>query len=90
LKRLLEGSAKLLDVKLEVLIYSTCLRGDNASYYYAERSGKKMKNWIKMTVFVDKESQTILSGDVRMGQGNDCVVLREMFERGDIPRVFIG
>ncbi len=30
-------------------------------------------------------SQTILAEDVRRGPGNDGVVLREMFERGDIP-----
>ena len=38
-----------------------------------------------MTLVVEVESQTILAEDVRMGPGNDGVVLREMFERGDIP-----
>ena len=86
LKKLLEGSAKLLDVKLEVLaVDSTGLREDNASFYYAKRSGKKRKSWTKMTIVVDVESQVILSEDVRVGPGNDGVVLREMFERGDIP-----
>ncbi|WP_457550073.1 transposase [Archaeoglobus sp.] len=86
LKKLLEESAKLLDVKLDVLaIDSTGLREDNASCYYAKRSGKKRKSWTKMTIVVDVESQVILSEDVRMGPGNDGVILREMFERGDIP-----
>lgn len=31
------------------------------------------------------ESQTILAEDVRRGLGNDGVILREMFERGEIP-----
>ncbi len=84
LKKLLEESAKLLDVKLEVLaIDSTGLREDNLSYYYAKRNRKVRKSWTKMTVVVDVRSQTILAGDVRKGQGNDG--LREMFERGDIP-----
>ncbi len=39
-----------------------------------------------MTIVVDVESQMILSEDVRAGPGNDGVVLREMFERGDIPK----
>lgn len=86
LRRLLEESSKLLDVKLEILaIDSTGLREDNASYYYAKRSGKKRRSWIKMTVVVDVESQTILSEDVRIGPGNDGVVLREMFDKGEIP-----
>jgi len=75
LRRLLEESYKLLDVKLKVLaIDSTGLRGDNASYYYAKRSGKKRKSWTKLTLVVGVESQTILSEDVRIG-GNDSVVL---------------
>lgn len=86
LKRLLEESAKLLNVKLDILaIDSTSLREDNASYYYTRWSGKKRKSWTKMTVVVGVESQAILAGDVRRGPGNDGVVLREMFERGEIP-----
>ena len=86
LKRLLEESAKLLDVKLEVLaIDSTGLREDNSSYYYAKRSGKVRKSWIKMIVVVDVESQTILAGDVRRRPENGGVVLREMFKKGEIP-----
>jgi len=85
LRRLLEESGKLLDVKLEVLaIDSTGLREDDASFYYAKKSGKKRKSWTKMTIVVDVETQVILSGDVRYGPGNDGVILREMFERGDI------
>jgi len=85
LRRLLEESSKLLDVELEILaIDSTGLREDNASYYYA-KIRKKRKSWTKMTVVVDVESQTILSEDVRMGPGNDGVVLREMFDKGKIP-----
>jgi len=58
LKRLLEESSKLLNVKSEVLVVdSTGLREDDASYYYAKRSGKVRKSWIKMTVVVDVESQ---------------------------------
>ena len=58
LKKLLEKSAKLLDVKLDILaIDSTGLREDNSSYYYAKRSGKVRKSWTKMTVVVDVESQ---------------------------------
>ena len=49
---------------------STGLREDNASYYYAKRSGKKRRSRTKMTVVVDVESQVILAGDVR----KDCVV----------------
>lgn len=49
LKKLLEESSKLLDVKLDILaIDSTGLREDDASYYYAKRSGKKRKSWTKM------------------------------------------
>ena len=84
LKRLLEESAKLLDVKLDILAIDTGLREDK-SYYYAKRSGKVRKSWTKMTVVVDVESQVILAGDIRKGPGNDGVVLREMFERGEIP-----
>ena len=58
LKKLLEESSRLLDVKLDILaIDSTGLREDNASYYYAKRTGKKRKNWTKMTVVVDVRSQ---------------------------------
>jgi len=58
LKELLEESSKLLDVKLEVLaIDSTGLREDDASYYYAKRSGKVRRGWTKMTVVVDVDSQ---------------------------------
>ena len=86
LKRLLEESSKLLDVKLEVLaVDSTGLREDNSSFYYAKRSGKKRKSWTKLTVVVDVESQMILAEDVRKGPGNDGVVLRETFEKGEIP-----
>ena len=64
-----------MDMKLKVLtIDSTGLRGDNASYYYAKRSGKKRRSWTKLTLVVDVESQMILSEDVRIG-GNDDVVL---------------
>ncbi|RLI85953.1 MAG: hypothetical protein DRP01_05215 [Archaeoglobales archaeon] len=55
------------------------------SYYYAKRSGKKRKSWIKMTVVVNVESQMILAEDVRRGLGNDGIILREMVEEGDIP-----
>ena len=86
LKKLLEESAKLLNVKLEVLaIDSTGLREDNASFYYAKRSGKKRKSWTKMTIVVDYDSQAILSANVGIGPGNDGLILREMVERGDIP-----
>jgi len=85
-KEVVGESSKLLNVKLEVLaIDSTGLREDNASCYYAKKSGKKRKSWTKMTIVVDVESQMILSEDVRVGPGIDGVVLREMFDRGDIP-----
>ena len=87
---MLEESAKLLDVKLEVLAIDTGLREDNASYYYAKRSGKERKSWTKMTLVVDIESQVILAEDVREGPGNDGVILREMFEREEIPPCLIG
>ncbi len=49
LRKLLEGSAKLLNVKLEVLaIDSTGLREDNASFYYARKSGRERKSWRKL------------------------------------------
>jgi len=70
LRKLLEESAKLLDVKEEI---------------YAKRSGKKRKSWTKMTIVVDVETQVILSEDVRIGPGNDGVILRGMVENGDIP-----
>jgi len=58
LRELLEESAKLLDVKLEVLtVDSNRLREDNASCYYTKRSGKKRMSWTKMTIVVDVESQ---------------------------------
>ncbi len=57
LKRLLEESSKLLNVKLEVLAIDSRLREDNASYCYAKGSGKKRKSWIKITVVVDVEPQ---------------------------------
>jgi len=41
-------------VKLEVLaVDSTGLIEDNSSFYYAKRSGKVRKSWIKMTVVID-------------------------------------
>ena len=43
-----------------------------------------------MTVVVDVESQTILAEDVRKGPGNDGVVLREMFERGESCDVLLA
>lgn len=52
------------------IIDSTRLKEDNASYYYAKRSGKK--SWTKMTVVADVESQTILAEDA-MGTGNDGI-----------------
>lgn len=56
-RKLLEESAKLLDVKTEVLaIDSTELREDNASFHYANRSGKKRKSWRKLTIIVDTDS----------------------------------
>ena len=55
LKKLLEESSRMLDVKLDILD-STGLREDNASYYYA-KIRKKRKNWTKMTVVVDVRSQ---------------------------------
>ncbi|MCD6492341.1 MAG: transposase [Archaeoglobaceae archaeon] len=83
---MLEESSKLLNVMLYILaIDSTGLIEDNASYYYAKRSGKKRKSWTKLTVVVNVESQTILAEDVRKGPGNDGVILREIVERGDIP-----
>ena len=39
----------------------------------------------QLTLVVDVESQVILAEDVRRGPGNDGVVLKEMFERGEIP-----
>ena len=85
LKKLLEESSRVLDVKLDILAIDSRLREDNASYYYAKRSGKKRKSWTKMTVVVDVRSHAILAGDIRKGPGNDGVILREMFKRGDIP-----
>jgi len=32
----------------------------------------------------------ILAEDIRRGPGNDGVILRDMFERGDIPPCLIG
>jgi len=65
LKKLLEESTKLLEVKGEILeIDSTGLREDNASCYYTKKSGKKRKSWTKMTIVVDVESQVILSEDI--------------------------
>ena len=65
LKRLLEESAKLLNVKLEILaVDSTGLREDNSSFYYAKRSGKERKSWRKLTVVVDYDSQAIVSANV--------------------------
>jgi len=70
LKKLLEESAKLLDVKLDILaIDSTGLREDNTSYYYEKRCGKNRKSWTKLTLVVDVESQMILAEDVRRGRG---------------------
>ena len=64
LKKLLEESSKLLNVKTEILaIDSTGLREDNASFYYAKRSGKKRKSWRKLTIVVDT-SQMILSATI--------------------------
>ena len=86
LRKLLEESSKLLGVKLEVLaVDSTGLREDNASFYYAKRSGKKRKNWRKLTIVVDTDSQMILSANVSIGPSNDGVILREMFNDGLIP-----
>ncbi len=57
LRKLLEESNKLLGVKLEILaVDSTGLREDNASFYYAKRSGKKRKNWRKLTIVIDTDS----------------------------------
>ncbi len=86
LKKLLEECSRLLDVKLDILaIDSPGLREDNSSFYYAKRSGKKRKSWTKLTLVVYVESQAILAEDVRTGPGNDGVILRDMFERGEIP-----
>ena len=74
LRKLLEESSKLLGVKLEILaIDSTGLR-DNASFYYAKRSGKKRKNWRKLTIVVDTDSQVILSANVSIGPNNDGAI----------------
>ena len=65
LKKLLEESSKLLNVKTEILaIDSTGLREDNASFYYAKRSGKKRKSWRKLTIVVDTDSQMSLSATI--------------------------
>jgi len=86
LRKLLEESSKLLEVKTEVLaIDSTGLREDNANFYYAKRSGKKRKNWRKLTIVVDTDSQAIISANIGVGPSNDGVILREMFEKGLIP-----
>jgi len=86
LKKLLEESTKLLGVKLEVLtVDSPSLREDNASFYYAKRSGKKRMNWRKLTIVVDTDSQMILSANISIGPSNDSVILREMFEGGFNP-----
>ena len=86
LKNLLEESAKLLNVNLDILaIDSTGLREDNSSFYYAKRSGKKRKSWTKMTIVVDYDLQAIVSSNVGIGPGNDGVILREMVEMGEIP-----
>ena len=82
LRKLLEESSKLLDVKLEVLAIDWVERGQCK---YAKRSGKKRRSWTKMTIVVDVKSQMILAEDVRMGPGNDGVVLKEMFDKGEIP-----
>ena len=68
MRKLLEGSAKLLRVKLEILaVDSTGLREDNASFYYAKRSGKKRRSWRKLTVIKDTDSQAILSANISIG-----------------------
>ena len=68
LRKLLEESSKLLGVKLKILaIDSTGLREDNASFYYAKRSGKKRKSWRKLTIVVDTGSQAILSANISIG-----------------------
>ncbi|WP_456328097.1 hypothetical protein [Archaeoglobus sp.] len=54
---MLEESAKLLDVELEALAVDyTGLREDNASYYYAKKSGKIRKSLIKLTLVVNVKS----------------------------------
>ncbi len=59
-------------MRLDILaIDYTELREDNASYYYAKRSGKKGKSWVKLTLVVDMESQVILAGDIRRRPRND-------------------
>ena len=86
LRKLLEESSKLLGVKLEILaIDSTGLREDNASFYYAKRSGKKRRSWRKLTIVVDTDSQAIVSANISIGPSNDGAILRDMFESGLIP-----
>ena len=86
LRKLLKESSKLLGVKLEILAVDfTGLREDNASFYYAKRSGKKRKSWRKLTIVVDTDSQAILSANISIGPSNDGAILREMFENGLIP-----
>ena len=42
-------------------------------------------SWVKLTAVVDVYTQAILFTDVRIGLNNDEVILKEIFERGDIP-----
>jgi len=49
LKRLLEESAKLLDVKLDIMAIDWIERG--SSYYYT-KIRKKRKNWTKMKLLM--------------------------------------
>lgn len=68
LKKVLEESSKLLDVKLDILAIDS-----TASFYYA-KIRKKRKNWTKLMVVVDVKSQAILAGDIRNRPGNDGVI----------------
>ena len=63
---------------------STGFKEDSASFYYALRSGKKRKRWIKATYLVDTKTQVCVSQVISTGPSGDSKGICQLEHRAPL------
>jgi transposase len=92
IQKLLEKTLEVIGINIASSILFACdstgFKEDSASFYYALRSGKKRKEWIKVFYLLDIGTQVCVSQVVCRGPGCDAPYLRHV-ENKSIVRPFI-
>lgn len=92
IQKLLEKTLEVIGIGMSSSILFACdstgFKEDSASFYYALRSGKKRKEWIKVFYLLDIGTQLCVSQVVCRGPSCDAPYLRHV-ENKSIVRPFI-